>query len=383
MEHDLTTRLRESAGPLPTLDEATLEQLVRTPHRRLHVAVSLLALGVLAVLIVSVANRTETVDLVGQPVNDAAAADELRDDDHEIVASTYIAPDLRAEGTWQVLGVEQTDGAGPDGVSLTQAELDEAWDAFDVDGDPPTLPTGQAAVLVSVAGDCTEASAVRGVEHIRALRPSGTFFAIHVDPTCAIIDRFGTTEPGPRLLVAVSIPNEHAETAVGAATVSAPVTSLDWDLLAVEVDTTGQFFGSGKDTQERLAATWDNGITGDVPQLSDERLAWLVPVPGSCEDPSSLRRVESMGYVYPHGRADVMLIMQFDPACATPSSGPAAAPQAVYAIELGVAVSDTLHGPRAFMTCPPDSTEAECRAEAVEETRTLEGERLIAITPWE
>lgn len=424
MDDDLTSRLRDAAGPLPALDEADLERMVHRPARRFHVAISLFACVVFVGLIVALTNRTESVDLVAQPdsasnseqapgvahsdpssdeptsvptsepssdqppdvPNSEPSSEEPPRVHGDIVASTEIAPDLRASGPWQVLGVARPAIAGPSQVSLTQAELDEAWAGFEVDGDPPALPAGHAALLVDVAGTCTDTSAVLGVEQIRAIRPAGTFFAIHIDPVCAIIDRFGSAEPGPRTLMAVSIPSDAARTAVGVEPVTASVANLEWDLLAIQTDPTGEFYDGlrGADS-EGLEWIWRNWkVTGEVPQLPSDRRAWVAAVPGTCTDPSNLYRVEAMGYEWgglAHGT--VMLIMQFDHSCATMAPDHIGTPQSVYAVTLGTAVSDTLHGPRSFLVCPHGVLEGPCDDASTEQTQTLEGDRLVAMTPGE
>lgn len=295
-----------------------------------------------------------------------------------------IDEEFRAQGSWRVLDVARPAVAGPSQVSRTQAELEGAWAAFKADGEAPTLQTGQAALLVSVAGDCSDPSAVRGVEQIRALRPESAFFAVSVDPTCVIIDRFGSVEPGPRSLLAVSLPAEDAETAVGVEAVTAPVASLDWEPLALETDPTGRFFGVARQDSagmEWLWGTWS--VTGDAPLLPEGRHGWVVPVPGDCREFASLVGTEAMGYVYPDGYGTVILTMQFDEDCAELASGPSGDPQTVYAISLGVEVSNTLSGPRGLIVCPPDALAAVCAVGDAEATRTLEGDRLIAIAPWE
>lgn len=413
MADDLTSRLRDAAGPLPTLDEAALDRMVRRPARRFHVAISLVVCVVVGGLIVALTTRTESVDLVAQPAgasnsdqppgvpasepssdqppgvaNSEPSAEEPPRVHGDIVASSEIAADLRASGPWQVLAVARPTSGWRSYVSRTQAELDEAWASFDVDGDPPALPTGHAALLVNMPGTCTEPSAVLGVEQLRALTPAGTFFAIHVDPACALNDRdrVGNLQLGPRTLVAVSIPSDAARTAVGVEPVTASVADPDWDLLAIETDPTGGFLGARASDadSEVLEWVWSNwNLTGEVPQLPDDRRAYLAEVPGSCTDPSSLVRVEAMGLEWDgsEGHGTVMLIMQFDHTCATIAPGYLGVPQSVYAVTLDTAVSENLHSNRSFLVCPPGVLERACDNPSTEQHQTLEGDRLVAFNP--
>lgn len=412
MDDDLSQRLIRAAGVLPLLDEETFNRVNRPAHHRTStpllwlVACGLVAGGVWILLApgtaVQLTQTPGTSSIAGAPAATApdsvattptvgtSATPEGQPTSPRAVsesASPSSAPSDVVEGNqqWEVLSVGRTNVAWPSGIiASAQSEMDEAWTLFEMEAAAPSLPARRGAIFLSVAGECADASAALGVEYVHAFKPSGPFAVINMDPSCAVIDRFGTNEPGQRTLYVISVPSERSDILVGAQATSAAVTGLEWQLLAVSIDPSGEFFGAGRLDQDGIDWAWSNwGLTGAVPQLADGWQGWMEPGPITCNEASSLLSVEAMGEVYDDGLATVVLTMHLSSACAPVDlQVRASSPQSVYAIAVHNAVGDTLHGPRAFISCAPEENVGPCASVEPGHVPVPEGRRLVPLRPW-
>lgn len=378
MDDELTRRLRSAAGPLPSIDDgifAKVSGMVSPrPERPAFVVV---VVGVLLAAVVGVgyfaSNQPMRVTL------EVAATDDSTE-------SAPSGPDHRgvSPAEWQVLTVATTDVTGPSSVAESQEDLNAAWDSFDMPpGHAPHLRPDQGALLVSVAGRCMEGSDVEELELLRSLRPTGTFGTVVVDDECAVLDRFGSAEPGPRSLFVVGVPVEVARSMVGVEAVTTPLSDIAWSLHLVGADRTGEFPGAGALDQHEIEWVWENwNLTPEAPEIGDGYEAFVVRIPGTCDDPSALLSVEPMGYLYDDGFGTVLLTLHFNASCAVLHDPSRHEPNSVYTVAVPAGAAETLHGPRAFIWCRVGDDQGACGEVNAIEVHAVADGRLVAIDPW-
>lgn len=367
MVHDIEQLLQRTAvEPSQPVDAAEVVGRGRRRRRwrRGFVGASGLALVAVAVLVVVPGFERPTVQL------DPSASDTDRAAPHTDPPSPRT--DLTGE-EWEVMAVGVVSAPPPDSrIATTQEALDEAWAWFDMEGPAPELPTGQAALLGHVAGDCDDPSQVLGLERVPADSASGLigdFALMHVDADCAFIDRFGNASGGPRTLYVIGVPADTIDNLVHLVPVSAPVTDPAWRVLAVAPDAGGDGRGAGPADQASLDWVWSAWVgEGEVPEIPEGWTAMVASVPGTCSDPSQLRDVRSLGYLNDDGYGTVVLAALFDPACAEVQDLDAGDQRySLYVIIVPTDAALTLDGASAYITCEEDDDVGACK----ETDRTL------------
>ncbi len=257
---------------------------------------------------------------------------------------------------WAVMEVGTTPRRGSR-VVTDQAELDAAWEAFDMDGAAPVLPSGQGALVVAVAGECDDASQVHGIEWIPALFGERAYAAVHVDADCAFTERFRRATP-PRTLYVVGVPVERTRRTDGIAAMTTPVLDFAWQVLAVVPDPNPNFGHYAIYDQDGVAGVWQqHGLDGPAPTLPDGWQSLIVQVRGTCSDEAQIWGVEPRGAVRiggeNSGNPTVFPAVLVDPACAQVSVEDHTVPQpgTLAAVAMPEEVVATMDGYSVFIDC--------------------------------
>lgn len=386
MDEQLDDVLARAAGdPDASVDVDDVRRRVRQRRRRRRLATgtgaSLLVVAVVAAGAVLLGSGQAPIDVVldPQPPGTAspaspeppAAPQEGVDNPEGDNPSPGATDQPLAEDDLEVLAVRHPSIPGESQVIDEQAELDAVWTQLQLAQSPPVLASGQAALVLSVRGDC-DASHFAGMERIPAVDRPGDFAAVNIDASCVNTEygRHGGEYDGPHTLYVIATPNRLVDELAGVQPVTAAVSDFQWEFLAAATDPQGASFPARADDQAQLDYFWERSweLQAPAPDLPQGWASLLVPVPGTCTEESQLREVQAVGHMLnDDNRYDEMPALQtavsFDPACAEvldDPGHPALTPRTVYAIIVPDEVAETLGRLRAYITCVDDENIDEC-----------------------
>lgn len=341
MSNSFDRRLRDVAGTLPHLDDDTFLELRRRRHsRRMPYAV----LSLVLVAAATVLFLRDDAQVLFESGSEGPAISTGRDGSE---ASSPSAADPRVD--WRVVGVARSAGRFGNFAYDDPAELMAAWTERGFTNPPPEINEGEMIAFFAVAGTCTSESQLRTVEFIDMIDGHGKLLAAVVDPSCAIIDRFGTTAEGPVTQYAVAVRHDNDVPIRAVEPVTASVSDLEWRALAEGFDQSGEFMRTRATDQETLDWAWENWIGPEPPRLPPETVAFLAPMPGRCQGTNAVVAVSARGLVFEPGFGTVTLTIEFAEACS--QQQPTGSGRHVVAIGLDSSVGQTLAGPSIAIAC--------------------------------
>jgi len=395
MARDLSEELRDAAGPLPELDDATFSRLNRPRRRSGRAALAMIA----AVLLAGAAGwlatsaggstvelapgeggapqapRTEPVESAlpapstpgeatdrkpgDDPTEDgpSEAADTVEDATPSEAADPVAVAERLGAFAWEVLTVDSTPGYSVAGrIASNQAELERLWQRFDAGRPAPALPQGHGAIILPMAGDCDDAAQVHGVGPIVDADRTSVLAAVQIDAGCARLLTQGTVWEPPYTLYAIAIPLEVADQLAGAVGVVGNVSDYGWEVLAVAAKSPApKFKVASASEQTKLEDLWHIlEAQGPAPTLPAGEAALLAAVPGNCGSPEQVRNVDVVVDTQSNPQVpEVLARILIDASCAErlASGVPRTQPMTLFAITVPAGVAESLGAIGVLIDC--------------------------------
>lgn len=294
-------------------------------------AIALLVAGVTAGLLILAVSGTEVQLVPALDSSETPSTSEPTSTDGNATGPTEPAdPEdvahALAHVEWEVLAVGISPVSSVVGhVAIDQARVDELWRAFEMEGPAPTLPSGQGALVLPVAGSCDGPAQVGGIEGIVHIGRTGAYAAVQLEAGCAELPGRGTFWPPPHALYVIAVPVDVAERLAGVVAVVGRVADFDWEVLAVARIA---LVGGGLVSDQRgLDLTWGPRyhLQGPAPALAAGQGALVLEVPGRCDNAAQVQAVDAVATDENPDEPHVIGAVYFDPACAAPLHAPLSA----------------------------------------------------------